>query len=139
MSAYTNNAIFTAIRAAVLAEISTAYCTQTYAAIPTKFPTVFIREIGRLTPQQTATISNAQDIYETTWEVQIFSNLKNGAKEQTYQLMDAVKGAFRSLYFVETMENPLESGENHYYTLVARFRRVIGSGESMPTSAFPST
>lgn len=132
MAKYTNNAIFTAIRSAAIAEVSTANCTQTYAATPTKFPTVFAREIGRFTPQQTATISNAQDIYETTWEVQIFSNLKTGAKEQAYRLLAAVKTAMRALYFVETFEQPLDSTSNSYYTLVARFRRIIGSGEDMP-------
>lgn len=130
---YTNNAIFTAIRAAVLAEVSTANCTQTYSPTPAKFPTVFAREIGRFTPAQTATVSNAQDIYETTWEVQVFSNLQSGAKEQAYRLMDSVKGALRRLYFVETMENPIDQTDAKYYTLVARFRRVIGSGEEMPT------
>ena len=131
---YTNNAIFTAIRAAVLAEVSTANCTQTYSPTPAKFPTVFAREIGRFTPAQTATVSNAQDIYETTWEVQVFSNLQSGAKEQAYRLMDAVKSALRRLYFVETMENPIDQTDAKYYTLVARFRRVIGSGEEMPTT-----
>ena len=133
MSAYTNNAIFTRIRSAVLSLISTANCTQTYAPTPTKWPTVFAREIGRLTPNGTQTVSNAQDIYETTWEVQIFSNLQSGAKEQAYSLMDAVKGALKSLYFVETFESPLNDGSNNYYTLVARFRRIIGGGESMPS------
>lgn len=129
---YTNNAIFTAVRAAVLAEVSTAKCTQTYSPTPTQFPTVFVREIGRFTPAQTATMSNAQEIYETTWEVQAFSNLQSGAKEQAYRLMDAVKNALRSLYFVETMENPIDNADAKYYTLVARFRRIIGSGEEMP-------
>ena len=129
---YTNNAIFTAVRAAALAEVSTAKCTQTYSPTPTQFPTVFVREIGRFTPAQTATMSNAQEIYETTWEVQVFSNLQSGAKEQAYRLMDAVKSALRSLYFVETMENPIDNADAKYYTLVARFRRIIGSGEEMP-------
>lgn len=130
---YTNNAIFTAIRAAVLEEVSTANCTQTYSTTPAKFPTVFAREIGRFTPAQTATISNAQEIYETTWEVQVISNLQAGAKEQAYKLMDAAKSALRKMYFVETMENPVDQTETKYYTLVARFRRIIGSGEDMPT------
>lgn len=129
---YTNNAIFTRIRASVLAEVSTAYCTQTYSPTPTKFPTVFAREIGHFTPSETATLSNAQDISESTWEVQVFSNLQTGAKEQAYQLMDAVKSAFRSMYFVETFESPLDNTGNSYYTLIARFRRIIGSGEEMP-------
>jgi len=132
MSAYTNNAIFTRIRASVLEEEPTANCTQTYAPVPSKFPTVFTREIGRFTPAQTASFANAQDIYETTWEVQIYSNLKTGAKEQAYALMGAAKSALRELYFVESMENPIENGSNTYYILVARFRRIIGSGESMP-------
>ena len=131
---YTNNAIFTAIRASVLEAVSTANVTQTYSAKPAKFPTVFAREIGRFTPAQTATVSNAQDIYETTWEVQVFSNLQSGAKEQAYSLMNAVKSALRKLYFVETMENPIDRTDTKYYTLVARFRRIIGSGEDMPTN-----
>lgn len=128
---YTNNAIFTRIRASVLAQVSTAYCTQTYAPTPTKWPCVFAREIGHFTPNGTPTLSNAQDISETTWEVQIFSNLKNGAKEQAYSLLTAVKTALRALYFVETFEQPLDTTGNEYYTLVARFRRIIGSGEEM--------
>ena len=42
---YTQNAIFTVIRTAVLNTISTANVTQTYSATPSKFPTVFAREI----------------------------------------------------------------------------------------------
>ena len=129
---YTNNAIYTRMRAAVLAEVSAANCTQTYSPTPSKFPTVFAREIGHFTPNGTPTLSNAQDIYESTWEVQIFSNLTQGAKEQAYTLMNAVKSAFRSMYFVETFESPLDSTSNTYYTLIARFRRIIGSGEEMP-------
>ena len=132
MSAYTNNAIYTRIRTSVLAEVPRTNCTQTYETSPSKFPCVFAREIGRLTPPGTVTVTNSQDIYETTWEVQVFSNLNTGAKEQAYKLMDAVKSALKSLYFVETFENPID-GSNSYYTLVARFRRIIGSGESMPT------
>ena len=134
MANYTNNAIYTAIRASVIAVVPTANVTQTYSPTPAKFPTVFAREIGRFTPAQTATFANAQDIYETTWEVQVFSNLQSGAKEQAYQLMNAVKTALRGLYFVETMENPIDRADAKYYTLVARFRRVIGSGEVMPTT-----
>ena len=132
MARYTNNAIFTNIRAAVLAVVSTANCTQTYAPTPTKWPTVFAREIGHFTPNGTVTLSNTQDISESTWEVQIFSNLETGAKEQAYTLLDAVRTALRGMYFVETFESPLDSTGNKYYTLVARFRRIIGSGETMP-------
>ena len=131
---YTSNAIYTAIRAAVLNTISTANVTQTYSPTPSKFPTVFAREIGHFTPAQTQTLTNQQDVYETTWEVQIFSNLTSGAKEQAYKLMAAVKTALRGLYFIEVSENPIDTANEKYYTLVARFRRVIGSGEEFPTT-----
>ena len=131
---YTNNAIYTRIREAVLDEVPTAYCTQTYAPKHTVFPTVFAREIGRLTPSGTPTLSNAQDISERTWEVQVFSNLSSGAKEQAYELMEAVKSALRELYFVETFESPLDQQDKNIYCLVARFRRIIGSGEEMPST-----
>ena len=118
----------------MLNTISTANVTQTYSATPSKFPTVFAREIGHFTPAQTQTFTNQQDVYETTWEVQIFSNLTSGAKEQAYKLMAAVKTALRGLYFIEVSENPIDTANEKYYTLVARFRRVIGSGEEFPTT-----
>jgi hypothetical protein len=127
------NAIYTVIRTAVLNTIHTANVTQTYAPVPSKFPTVFAREIGHFTPQPTQTLTNAQDVYETTWEVQIFSNLTSGAKEQAYQLMSIVKNALKGLYFLEVAENPIDNANAKYYTLIARFRRVIGSGENSPT------
>lgn len=135
---YTNNAIYTLVRNAVKEVFADANVTQTYVPKRAAFPTVFIREIGRLTPQETATISNAQDIYETTWEAQVFSDLHPGAKEQAYELMAIVKATLRTLYFVETFESPLEQSDKDIYCLVARFRRVIGSGEEMPTSTIVS-
>ena len=131
---YTQNAIFTVIRTAVLNTISTANVTQTYSATPSKFPTVFAREIGHFTPSQTQTLTNQQDVYETTWEVQIFSNITSGAKKQAYKLMSIVKNALRGLYFIEVSENPIDVSNDKYFTLIARFRRVIGSGEEFPTN-----
>lgn len=129
---YTINAIYTRIRSAVLAVEPTANCTQTYTAQAAQFPTVFAREMGRFTPATSVTFSNAQDISERSWEVQVFSNVRPGAKEQAYELMDAVKTAMRGMYFVEYFESPLDQADKNIYCLVARFRRVIGSGEDMP-------
>lgn len=131
---YTNNAIFTAIRNAVKAEYADANCVQMYTPTPAKFPTVFAREIGHFTPQQAWTLTNAQDISERTWEVQVFSNLSTGSKEQAYEILDICKNVMRSLYFLETFEQPIDQQDKSIYCLVARFRRVIGGGEDMPTS-----
>ena len=76
-------------------------------------------------------MTNAQDVHETTWEVQIFSNLTSGAKEQAYSLMSIVKNALGGMYFIETMENPIDRQDNKYYTLVARFRRIVGDGNAL--------
>ena len=131
---YTNNAIFTAIRNAVKAEYADANCVQMYTPTPAKFPTVFAREIGHFTPQQAWTLTNAQDISERTWEVQVFSNLSTGSKEQAYEILDICKDVMRGLYFLETFEQPIDQQDKSIYCLVARFRRVIGGGEDMPTS-----
>ena len=130
---YTNNAIYTKVYNAVKAVVGDVNVTQTYTPKPSSFPTVFVREIGRLTPPQTASFSNTQDISERTWEAQVFSNLSPGAKEQAYKLMDGVKGAMRGLYFLETFESPMDQTDKSIYCLVARFRRIIGSGEDIPS------
>ena len=131
---YTNNAIFTAIRNAVKAEYADANCVQMYTPTPAKFPTVFAREIGHFTPQQAWTLTNAQDISERTWEVQVFSNLSTGSKERAYEILDICKDVMRGLYFIETFEQPIDQQDKSIYCLVARFRRVIGGDEDMPTT-----
>ena len=132
---YTNNGIFTMIRNAVKAEYADANCTQTYSLTPSRFPTVFARELGHFTPPETATFSNAQDISECTWEIQVFCNKANTAKEQAYEIMDIVKSVVRSLYFVEIFEQPIDQSDKSIYCLVARFRRIIGSGEEIPNNS----
>lgn len=128
---YNNNAIFSRIVSAVLSVNPKANCTQIYTPTPTKWPTVFVREIGKFTPTRVVTFSNIQDYDEHSWEAQILSNLQTGAKEQAYNMRDAVVTAFRSMYFIEYFESPIDHPENRHYTLICRFRREIGNGESI--------
>lgn len=127
----TPNAIFTRVKSAVLEQFPTANCTQTYSPTPTKFPTVFARQIGQYTPMSTAVLDNTQDTASLTWEVQIFTNLQSGAKEQAYEILNVVKQSFQQMYFMLYSEVPIDTTTN-YYALAARFRRQIGGGEEMP-------
>ena len=134
MSAYTRNAIYTAIATAVTTAHSGAYCTSTYNATPPQLPCVFIREIGHFTPTDAVNLGYTEDVCRSTFEVQIFSNVAGGAQSQAYGILDVVKTAMRSMCFIETMENPVDNVDESIYRLVARFSRVICGGDAMPTN-----
>jgi hypothetical protein len=46
--------------------------------------------------------------------------------------MDLARAAFSSLYYREFSETNIDRGDT--FTIVGRFRRIIGGGDSMPNT-----
>ena len=137
MSAYTRNGIYTAIRSAVLDADENAYCTSTYNQTPPKLPCVFIREIGRFQPTDSINLAFDEDIFNCTFEIQIFTNSAT-KQSDAYDIMDAVKTAMRSMYFILMSEAPIDNADENIYRLTARFSRTICGGDVMPTPPTPT-
>ena len=130
---YSRKGIYTAVRNAIKAAYPNTNVTGTYVPIPSSFPTVFIREIGHFTPPNVVSFTNADDMHESTFEVQVWTKADT-KMDDAYKILDVAKTAFKSLYFVQTSENVVDDGTNSsLFRLTANFRRVIGGGESMPT------
>ena len=138
MSAYTRNAIYSKVAGDVIAAHSDVYCTSTYNPIPPSIPCVFIREIGHYTPTEAVNLGYTEDIYRSTFEVQIFSNVAGGAQSQAYNILATVKTSFREMCFIETSEAPIDNADDSIYRLVARFERVICGGDGMPETPTPT-
>lgn len=137
MSAYTRNGIYTVIRSAVLDADENAYCTSAYNQTPPKLPCVFIREIGGFQPTDSINLAFDEDIYNCTFEIQIFTNSAT-AQSDAYALMDSVKSAMRGMYFILMSEAPVANADENIYRLTARFSRTICGGDVMPTPPTPT-
>lgn len=131
---YSQNAIYDRIFEAVTAVNPNVYVASIYNPSPSQFPAVFCYEVGHFSPTQNVTLINDDEQYQSTWEIQIVSNDTETRKTEAYTLLEAAKAAFKELYFIEISESPISIADPTKYRLMARFRRTIGGGDTMPNN-----
>lgn len=129
---YSRNAVYTRIADAIRAEYPNAYCTSRRVAKPSTFPAILIHEIDRNRPVQNIQLDFEDVQWESVFEVQVVSNKHNTAATEAYSIMELARAAFNNLYYREFSETNIDNGDT--FTIVGRFRRVIGGGDTMPTT-----
>ena len=129
---YSRNAIYTRVVNAIKAEYPMAYCTSRYVAKPSTFPACYIHEIDNTRPIQNTQLDFQDVQYESVFEIQVVSNKANTAASEAYDIMELAKAAMSGLYFRRFSETNVDRGDT--FTIIARFRRVIGGGDEMPNT-----
>lgn len=129
---YTRNAIYTHIVEAIRGQYPSAYCTSRLVMKPSSFPACYVHEIDRNRPLQYTQLDFEDVQYESVFEIQIVSAKANTAATEAYGIMDIARQAFNDLYYREFSETNIDNGET--FTIVGRFRRMIGGGDTMPTT-----
>ena len=129
---YTRNAIYTRVKTAINEQYPNAYCTSRYVAKPSEFPACYIHEIDNFRPLQFTQLDFEDVQCESVYEIQVVSNKANTAASEAYDIMRIAKGEFSSLYYREFSETNVDTGNT--FTIVGRFRRRIGGGDTMPTT-----
>lgn len=130
MSGYSRNAVYTEVRSAIVAQFPTAYITSRMVAKPSTFPAVLIHEIDRNRPTQNIQLDFQDVQWESVFEIQIVSAKANTAATEAYNIMEVARQTMSNLYYREFSETNVDRGDT--FTLVGRFRRVIGGGDTMP-------
>ena len=130
MSGYTRNGVYNRIRADVVGEYPNAYITSRLIAKPPAFPAVLIHEIDRNRPLENIQLDYQDVQWESVFEAQVVSAKTNTASTEAYAIMDIVRQSFSDLYYREFSETNVDTGDK--FTIIGRFRRVIGGGDTMP-------
>ena len=128
---YSRNAIYTRVANAIKADYPDAYTTSRMVASPAKFPAILIHEIDRSRPIQNTQLDFEDVQYESVFEIQVVSNKHNTAATEAYSIMELAKAAMSGLYYREFSETNIDRSDT--FTIIGRFRRVIGGGDTMPT------
>ena len=129
---YSRNAIYTRIANAIKAEYSNAYCTSRMVASPAKFPAILIHEIDNIRPIQNIQLDFQDVQYESVYEIQVVSNKANTAASEAYDIMAIADAVLSGLYYRRFSQTNIDRADT--FTLVGRYRRVIGGGDTMPTN-----
>lgn len=121
------NQVYTKIRSAVLTASSGANVTATYSLTAKAFPTVFVREIGSFTPQNTVTLATKQCVRESTVETQIYAKKKSDADT----LASAITAEMEKQHYVLVTSEPIDNADESLYRFVCRYRRIIGDADTL--------
>ena len=132
MAQYSRNGVYSRVRAAIVAQYPSAYVTSRMVAKPSTFPAILIHEIDRNRPIQNTQLDFQDVQWESVFEAQVVSAKANTAATEAYNIMEIVRQTFSDLYYREFSETNIDSGDT--FTIVGRFRRVIGGGDTMPTT-----
>lgn len=127
---YTRNAVYDYVRGQIIGEFPTAYVTSRYVAKPPSFPACLIHEIDRNRPIQNTQLDFQDVQWESVFEIQVASARANTAASEAYSIMDVARQALSDLYYREFSETNIDKGDT--FTIIGRFRRVIGGGDVMP-------
>lgn len=132
MSGYTRNAVYSRVRAPIIAEFPNAYVTSRMVAKPSSFPAILIHEVDRNRPVQNVQLDFQDVQWESVFEAQVVSAKANTAATEAYSIMEIVRQAFSDLYYREFSETNIDNGDT--FTIIGRFRRIIGGGDTMPST-----
>lgn len=130
MSGYTRTAVYDRVRSAIIAEFPNAYIASRLVPKPSMFPAVLIHEIGRSRPERNVQLDYGDVQWESVFETQVVSAKTSTASTEAYAIMDIIRQTLSKLYYRETSETNVDTGDK--FTIVGRFRRVIGGGDTMP-------
>ena len=129
---YTRTSVYSRIVSALQEEYPDAYFTSRLVAKPPKFPAVYIHEIDRNRPLRNTQLDFQDVQWESVFEIQVASSKKNTAATEAYAIMELARAAFSDLYYREFSETNIDSSDT--FTIVGRFRRIIGGGDTMPST-----
>ena len=132
MSTFTRNRVYTYVYNKVIATYPSAYISSKYEPVVSNFPAVFVREIGNFSNPANVTFNGNQDVWTSTFEVQIQSNDADTPASEAYSILSVVDRAFAELSYVKQGVNVVDNGLTGAFRLVATYRRVTGIADVMP-------
>lgn len=127
----TRNAVYTRVVNAIRAAYPSANCTSRYVAKPSKFPACYIHEIDRSRPLENTQLDFQDAQWESSFEIQVVSTMANTAATEAYNIMEIARNTMSAMYYREFSETNIDGGDK--FTVVGRFRRVIGGGDTLPS------
>ena len=92
---------------------------------PPRFPCLTLEQIDSYTYEDSLDDSPTANNDWVIFEVNVYSNLVSGAKQQCKAIMQLVDQQLQGLNFVRLFCNPAKNADKKYYRMTARYRAVV--------------
>lgn len=127
------NFVFNEVATELRATYPNIFVAGEFNDAPAKFPAVTIVEADNSVLQKMSTL-NIENAVSVMYEVNVFSNIISGKKQETKKILATIDEVFASLGFTRTMCNPVANlQDNKIYRMVARYTGVCDKNYTIYT------
>lgn len=96
-----------------------------YTDVPASFPAVSIEESDNSVYEKMSTL-NIENAVNVMYEVNVYSNLVRGKKQEAKRIMRSISNEFANMGFVRTTCNPISNLQDAtIYRMIARYEAVV--------------
>jgi len=118
--------IFGAVAQKVRAIYPGMYMTGEYIRAPASFPCVSIEEKNNAVWRNSRDTSSNENHVTVMYEINVYSNKRNGRKAECKAIASVVDDAMKSLGFTRTMLNPIPNlADATIYRMTGRYTAII--------------
>lgn len=127
------NQVFTQIKAAITSEYPNAYCVSERIPTPSQFPCVWIVELDSVPDARYLTFNDYDSQVKSSIEIQAFSNSNSEASAEAKGICKKAREALTLMGYRCLTFAPIENADVSIKRHVARFSRLIGDSDTIPT------
>lgn len=120
------NKVLSVVRAAVLAQYPTASVYGEYIDVPASFPCVTVTEDTNYTYVYSKDDQVAEHHADVQYAINVYSNLKTGAKLQARAILKVADDAMQGMKFWRTMTRQVPNVDRTIYRMIARYHAIVG-------------
>ena len=92
---------------------------------PPRFPCLTLEQVDNYTYEGSLDAAHEEHDAWVVFEVNVYSNLTSGAKQQSKAIMGLVDQQLQGLNFVRLFCNPGKNADKKYFRMTARYRAVV--------------
>lgn len=106
------------------------FVTGEYVRKPSTFPTVSIVEMDNMVLPRGRDSGMIENFAEVMYQVDVYSNLRNGRKAQCKAIIASIDAKFAELGFTRSFLNPVPNMDDAtIYRMTGRYRAVVSKDE----------
>ena len=120
--------VFDTVYKAVKSKFPKAEVKSVYVESAAEFPCVCVVEDDNRTFQKTLDGSLNEHHAELLYTVTVYSNKKNGKKEEARDIAKVIDEAMQGMKFTRIMLNQIPNIDQRIYRIVGRYRAIVSEG-----------
>lgn len=122
------NYLFDKVVNAVLAQYPDCSYYSVETSVPSNFPCITMEEIENEVYTDSMDSSNLENHARISFEINVFSNLESGKKEQAKAICNIVDGIMAENNFVRDFYSPTPNIDRTIYRITLRYTGIVSKG-----------